>query len=82
MQRTSFGEMTCSIARALDVIGEPWSPLVLRNVYVGISRFDQMRDQLGIFAQGAHRTPETSDDPPGCWYGGLVLTGPRGSSTP
>jgi DNA-binding HxlR family transcriptional regulator len=48
MQRTQFGDMACSIARTLDVIGEPWSPLILRNVYVGINRFDQLQQQLGI----------------------------------
>jgi DNA-binding HxlR family transcriptional regulator len=48
MQRTDFGEMACSIARTLDVIGEPWSPLVLRNIYVGITRFDQLQQSLGI----------------------------------
>ncbi len=48
MQRTSFGAMACSIARTLDVIGEPWSPLVLRNIYVGITRFDQLQETLGI----------------------------------
>jgi DNA-binding HxlR family transcriptional regulator len=48
MQRTNFGEMACSIARTLDVIGEPWSPLVLRDVYVGMNRFDQIQEDLGI----------------------------------
>ena len=48
MQRTNFGEMVCSIARTLDVIGEPWSPLVLRDVWVGINRFDQLQADLGI----------------------------------
>jgi DNA-binding HxlR family transcriptional regulator len=48
MQRTQFGEMACSIARTLDVIGEPWSPLILRDVFVGISRFDQIQADLGI----------------------------------
>ena len=48
MQRTDFGAMTCSIARTLDVIGEPWSPLVLRDVWVGLSRFDQIQADLGI----------------------------------
>ena len=48
MQRTDFGEMACSIARTLDVIGEPWSPLVLRNVYIGITRFEQLQQSLGI----------------------------------
>jgi DNA-binding HxlR family transcriptional regulator len=48
MQRTRFGDMACSIARTLDVIGEPWSPLILRDVYVGIRRFEQMQADLGI----------------------------------
>jgi DNA-binding HxlR family transcriptional regulator len=48
MQRTRFGDMACSIARTLDVIGEPWSPLILRDVYVGINRFDQLQKDLGI----------------------------------
>jgi DNA-binding HxlR family transcriptional regulator len=48
MQRTRFGDMACSIARTLDVIGEPWSPLILRNIYVGIIRFEQLQQGLGI----------------------------------
>jgi len=48
MQRTQFGEMACSIARTMDVVGEPWSPLILRNIYIGISRFDQLQGSLGI----------------------------------
>jgi DNA-binding HxlR family transcriptional regulator len=48
MQRTDFSEMTCSIARSLAVAGEPWSPLVLRDVWVGIKRFDDIQRDLGI----------------------------------
>ncbi|MCP3801195.1 helix-turn-helix transcriptional regulator [Allokutzneria sp. A3M-2-11 16] len=48
MQRTRFGDMACSIARTLDVIGEPWSPLILRDVYVGMTRFEQIQQDLGI----------------------------------
>ena len=48
MQRTDFSEMTCSIARSLAVAGEPWSPLVLRDVWVGINRFDDLQRDLGI----------------------------------
>ena len=48
MQRTQFGDMACSIARTLDVIGEPWSPLILRDVFVGIDRFDRIQSDLGI----------------------------------
>ena len=48
MQRTRFGDMECSIARTLDVAGEPWSPLILRDVLVGIHRFDDLQRDLGI----------------------------------
>jgi DNA-binding HxlR family transcriptional regulator len=48
MQRTDFGAMACSIARTLEIAGEPWSPLILRDVYVGISRFDDLQRDLGI----------------------------------
>jgi DNA-binding HxlR family transcriptional regulator len=48
MQRTQFREMACSIARTMDVIGEPWSPLVLRDVFAGVHRFDQIQADLGI----------------------------------
>jgi DNA-binding HxlR family transcriptional regulator len=48
MQRTRFGDMACSIARTLDVAGEPWSPLIIRDVWVGITRFDELQRDLGI----------------------------------
>lgn len=48
VQRTRFGDMACSIARTLDIAGEPWSPLILRDVFVGISRFDDLQRDLGI----------------------------------
>lgn len=48
MQRTTFADMPCSIARTLDVFGEPWTPLILRDVWVGLTRFEQIRSDLGI----------------------------------
>jgi DNA-binding HxlR family transcriptional regulator len=48
MQRTRFGDMTCSIARTFDIAGEPWSPLIIRNIWSGITRFDDMQRDLGI----------------------------------
>jgi DNA-binding HxlR family transcriptional regulator len=48
MQRTNFRDMACSIARTLDVIGEPWSPLILRDVWAGIAKFDEIQADLGI----------------------------------
>ena len=48
MQRTDFGKMHCSIAKAMAVLGEPWTPLVLRDILLGFSRFDDLRRDLGI----------------------------------
>lgn len=48
MQRTDFSKMACSIARTLDVVGEPWTPLVLRDIWVGLTRFEQLQADLGI----------------------------------
>src|SRR3954447_1111066 len=48
MQRTSFSEMACSIARSLDVAGEYWTPLVLRDIWMGRTRFDEIQENLGV----------------------------------
>jgi len=48
MQRTDFAGMACSIARTLAVAGEPWSPLILRDVWLGIRRFEGLQRDLGI----------------------------------
>ncbi|HEX4466276.1 MAG TPA: helix-turn-helix domain-containing protein [Solirubrobacteraceae bacterium] len=43
-----YENQTCSIARALDVVGERWSLLIVRNVMLGLRRFDEMQANLGI----------------------------------
>lgn len=48
VQRTDFGAMACSIARTLDIAGEPWSPLIVREIWIGTRRFDEIRRNLGI----------------------------------
>jgi DNA-binding HxlR family transcriptional regulator len=48
MQRTDFGAMPCSIARTLAVIGEPWTPLILRDIVFGLTRFDELQRDLGV----------------------------------
>lgn len=48
MQRSSFGEQSCSVARTLDIIGDRWTPLVLRDIAIGISRFDAIQNDLGL----------------------------------
>lgn len=48
MQRSSFRDMTCSLARSLDMVGEWWTPLIVRDLGLGISRFDAIQRNLGI----------------------------------
>jgi DNA-binding HxlR family transcriptional regulator len=48
MQRKSFSDMNCSIARALDQIGEWWSLLIVRECTQGSRRFDEFQSKLGI----------------------------------
>jgi DNA-binding HxlR family transcriptional regulator len=48
MKRTSFTDMTCSIARTLDLVGEWWTPLILRDIFLGIRRFEPLLNHLGI----------------------------------
>ena len=38
----------CSIGRALDVVGEKWSFLVLRELFLGVRRFEDLRVRTGI----------------------------------
>jgi DNA-binding HxlR family transcriptional regulator len=40
--------MNCSIAQCLEVVGEWWSLLILRDVFLGIRRFDDIQARLGI----------------------------------
>jgi DNA-binding HxlR family transcriptional regulator len=48
MQRKSFAGMNCSVARALDEVGEWWSLLIVRECTQGTTRFDEFQTQLGI----------------------------------
>lgn len=40
--------MQCSLARTLEVVGDWWSPLILRDLYLGMERFDDLANDLGI----------------------------------
>ena len=48
MKRTPFADWPCSIARAVDILGDWWTPLVLRESYYGVRRFDDFQKTLGI----------------------------------
>ncbi|MDG4758564.1 helix-turn-helix domain-containing protein [Micromonospora sp. WMMD710] len=47
MSRRGYGQ-DCSIARALEVVGERWTLLIVRNALVGDCRFDSFLSDLGM----------------------------------
>jgi DNA-binding HxlR family transcriptional regulator len=48
VQRKSFAGMNCSIAQCLEIVGEWWTLLILRDAFLGYSRFDEFEARLGI----------------------------------
>jgi DNA-binding HxlR family transcriptional regulator len=48
MLKRDYEGQVCSIARALEVVGDRWTLLIIRDVILGHSRFDQLSDSLGI----------------------------------
>lgn len=48
MQRKSFVNMQCPIARSLERVGEWWSILILRDAFYGLTRFDEFQKSLSI----------------------------------
>ncbi len=48
MRRKSFEDIECGIAQALERIGDPWTLLIVREVLLGTSTFEELRDHLGI----------------------------------
>ncbi len=48
MRRTRFDDWPCPIARATDLIGDWWTPLVMRELFSGRRRFADIQTALGI----------------------------------
>jgi len=48
MERTSFAKMRCSLARGLELIGDWWTPLIIRDLFLDVGRFDDLVEDLGI----------------------------------
>jgi DNA-binding HxlR family transcriptional regulator len=48
MLGNDYREQNCSIARSLELVGERWTILVLRDVFLGVRRFDELRESLGV----------------------------------
>ena len=48
MLRRDYQGQNCSIARALEVVGERWTLLIVRDVFLGLRKFDEIQENLGI----------------------------------
>jgi DNA-binding HxlR family transcriptional regulator len=48
VERKSFEDMPCSVAQCLEIIGEWWTMLIVRDAFLGVRRFDDFRERLGI----------------------------------
>src|SRR3954451_9147473 len=43
-----YDAQVCSIARSLEVVGERWTLLILRDAFLGIRRFEAFQQSLGV----------------------------------
>ena len=75
MRWADVGDLTCSVARALSVVGDRWTLVVLRDAFLGVRRFDDFRavgltrhrlaDRLKrLVAEGVFERVRYQDRPP------------------
>src|SRR5687767_14538313 len=48
VKRSRLANKECSMARAMEVVGDRWSILILREAYYGVKRFDEFEHYIGI----------------------------------
>ncbi|MGY3691791.1 DNA-binding HxlR family transcriptional regulator [Bradyrhizobium sp. USDA 3240] len=48
MKSKSFDGMACSIAGVMDAIGDRWAVLILRDLSLGLSRYEDLRRSTGV----------------------------------
>jgi DNA-binding HxlR family transcriptional regulator len=46
--KRNYEGQVCSIARTLELVGERWTLLIVRDLFLGLTRFDEFLDSLGI----------------------------------
>ena len=77
MGRTAdYSQQTCGIAATLEIVGDPWTILILRDAFRGVRRFEQWQERLGVarnvlaarlktlVAHGVMETRRYSERPP------------------
>jgi DNA-binding HxlR family transcriptional regulator len=64
MLQRDYPDQVCSIARALEVVGERWTLLILRDAVLGLQRFEEFQADLGIATNVlTNRLKRLCDDP-------------------
>jgi len=48
MLQRDYPQQVCSVARALEIVGERWTLLILRDAVLGLTRFEEFQESLGI----------------------------------
>lgn len=48
MTRTSLDHHNCSFARTVDIIGDRWSLMIVRDAFYGVRRFSEFKERLGV----------------------------------
>jgi DNA-binding HxlR family transcriptional regulator len=48
MLNRDYRDQNCSVARALEIVGERWTLLIVRDAFLGRRRFDEFQESLGI----------------------------------
>lgn len=79
-QRTSLADADCAIAQALDVVGDWWTLLIVRDTARGVHRFDALQQELGVSRKVLTERLRLLVDA-GCSPGSPTRTGRPGTST-
>ena len=80
MGRTAdYSKQSCSIAATLEVIGDPWTLLVIRDAFQGVRRFEQWQDRLGVARNVLAARLKTLCNT-GCWSRSSIRSGLRATS--
>ena len=48
LKRRYEGQGACSVARTLEIVGERWTWLIVRDAFLGLNRFDEFQESLGV----------------------------------
>ena len=62
MERTSFAHMQCSLAQTLEIVGDWWTPLILRDLFLGVRPFRRARRKPRDLAKSPDAPPRRAGE--------------------